>query len=280
MSAGQMGKKHYFRLMALSLIVSYYKNIPNLNLILEGLNVQSVMEFELIVAEDDRSEETIHFLEKASAKYSFPIQHLSQADEGFRKNRILNKAITASKHNLLVFIDGDCIPHQHFIKSYLQADSENAILSGRRVMLSSQLSDKMRQSGKLVQLGFTSLLFSKSEKVKEGIYFPWFKLSFKKRGLLGCNWGVLKSNLLMVNGFDEDYTSPGVGEDVDIEWRLQQHGLLTSSMKNKAIVYHLYHKRSYSEDKVAENYQLLASKQAKDQIVCIRGLRKLMDYNT
>ncbi|MFK8046106.1 MAG: glycosyltransferase, partial [Crocinitomicaceae bacterium] len=265
--------------MAISLIVSYYKNLPNLQLILEGLILQSVQDFELIVAEDDDSEETIAFIEKAKTKCSFPIQHISQEDKGFRKNRILNRAIIASKHELLVFIDGDCIPHKHFIRSYQQANAKNAILSGRRVMLSEKISRKMLNKLKLTHLKFPALLFSGSKKNKEGVYFPWFKLSFKKRGLLGCNWGALKSNLEMVNGFDEDYTSPGVGEDVDIEWRLKEHGLKLKSMKNKAIVYHLYHKRSYGEDQVAENYQLLASKKAKDQIVCLRGLRKLMDYN-
>ncbi|MFK8039528.1 MAG: glycosyltransferase [Crocinitomicaceae bacterium] len=265
--------------MAISLIVSYYKNLPNLQLILEGLNIQSVKDFELIVAEDDHSEETIAFIDKARKHYTFPIQHLTQTEDlGFRKNKILNKAIIAAKNDLLVFIDGDCIPHKHFIKSYLKANPENAILSGRRVMLSDKISQPMRSSSSLANLSFIKLLSSGSEKNKEGIYFPWFKLSFKKRGLLGCNWGVLKSKLEMVNGFDEDYTSPGVGEDVDIEWRLKAHGLEIKSMKNKAIVYHLYHKRSYSEDKVAENYQKLAEKQKKDQVVCLKGLRKLMDY--
>lgn len=267
--------------MAISLIVSYYQNIPNLHLILQGLSKQSDSNFEVIIAEDDANEETTNYIHKVKSNYDFSITHLNQTeDNGFRKNMMLNKAINAAKNNLLVFIDGDCIPHKHFIKSYLKADPENAILSGRRVMLSNTISKKMLDSNQLTKLMFFSLLKSGSDKKKEGIYFPWFKLSFKLRGLLGCNWGILKSNLEMVNGFDEDYTSPGVGEDVDIEWRLKEHGLKMVSMKNKAIVYHLHHKRSYGEDKVQENYQKLADKQAKDQIVCLNGLRKLMDYSS
>ncbi|MDX1349895.1 MAG: glycosyltransferase [Putridiphycobacter sp.] len=263
--------------MAASLIISYYQNIPNLRLILEGLNRQSNSNFEVIIAEDDANEETISFVQEMRSVYPFVIKHVFQSeDDGFRKNKMLNKAILVANHELILFIDGDCIPHKHFIKNYLKANANNAILSGRRVMLGEDISSKMRLSGTLENLNFSSLLFSNTEKIKEGIYFPWFKLSFKKRGLLGCNWGVLKSNLLMVNGFDEDYTSPGVGEDVDIEWRLKAWGLKTISMKNKAIVYHLYHKRSYTEDKVAENYAKLAQKQNADQIVCLNGLKKLI----
>ncbi len=266
--------------MTASLIVSYYKHLPNLQLILEGLSVQSFKNFEVIVAEDDANSDTITFIENARTRYPFEINHVCQSeDDGFRKNKILNKAIIAAKNDLILFIDGDCIPHKHFIKNYLKINAENVILSGRRVMLGEKISENMRRIGKLSKLNFFSLINTGSFKKKESIYFPYFKLSFKKRGLLGCNWGVLKSNLEMVNGFDEDYTSPGVGEDVDIEWRLKAHGLSTVSMKNKAIVYHLHHKRSYGEDKVAENYKKLEAKKKADQIVCLNGLKKLMKYN-
>lgn len=266
--------------MAVSLVVSYYKNIPNLELILQGLSKQSVKNFEVIIAEDDANIETKIYLNSIKTKYLFPIIHLHQNEDlGFRKNKMLNKAIHKAQYNLMVFIDGDCIPHRHFIKNYLKVNAKNAILSGRRIMLSEKISQAMWSAKKLVNLNFINLLISGSQKNKEGFYFPWFKLSLKKRGLLGCNWGVLKSNLETVNGFDEDYTSPGVGEDVDIEWRLKAHGLEMKSMKNKAIVYHLYHKRSYTEDKVAENYQKMALKKEKDQITCLKGLRKLMDYS-
>jgi GT2 family glycosyltransferase len=267
--------------MAVSLVISYYKNIPNLHLILQGLSKQSNTNFEVIIAEDDANTETSDYMGTIRLNYNFLITHLNQNEDlGFRKNSMLNKAIVAAQHDLMVFIDGDCIPHKHFIKNYLNANPENTILSGRRVMLSEKISQLMWTKNTLANLGFSHLLLSSSTKSKEGIYFPWFKLSFKKRGLLGCNWGVLKSNLLLVNGFDEDYTSPGVGEDVDIEWRLKEHGLEMVSMKNKSIVYHLHHKRSYGEDKVAENYQKLAKKKKNDQIVCLNGIRKLMDYTS
>ena len=266
--------------MAISLIISYYQNLPNLHLILQGLNRQSNQNFEVIIAEDDANKETSEYIDAIKPNYGFEIKHLNQSEDlGFRKNKMLNKAIYAAKNDLLVFIDGDCIPHRHFIKNYLKINPENSILSGRRVMLSEYISAKMLNSHTLTNMSFLSLVKSGSGKNKEGIYFPWIKLSFKLRGLLGCNWGVLKSNLEMVNGFDEDYVSPGVGEDVDIEWRLKEHGLNMVSMKNKAIVYHLHHQRSYTEDKVAENLKMLANKKAQDQIICLNGLRKLMDYS-
>jgi len=100
-------------------------------------------------------------------------------------------------------------------------------------------------------------------------------LGIKKRNLLGCNWGILRKHLLEVNGFDEDYAHAGVGEDVDIEWRLTASGIKKYSMKNKAILYHLYHERIYSEDGVKNNYKLLEQKKQMNEIKCKNGIQKL-----
>ncbi|MBI9033995.1 MAG: hypothetical protein JEZ03_05970 [Bacteroidales bacterium] len=100
-------------------------------------------------------------------------------------------------------------------------------------------------------------------------------IALKERGLIGCNWGVRKEHLIEINGFDEDYAKAGVGEDVDVEWRLKAIGLRKKSMKNKAIVYHMYHPRSYSEDGVQFNYSLLKNKQSANAIKCVNGLESL-----
>lgn len=261
--------------MQLTVIISYYKDLTNLKLILKALHNQSVQNFEVIISEDDYNTETIDFVTQHQGDYSFPMLHLSQSkDDGFRKNEMLNKSIQAAKGKVLAFIDGDCVPHKHFVKAYIKQAKCGSILWGRRVMLGQTISEQLQQSQKVENLKFCKLLFSDSELVKEALYSPVINLTFKQRGLLGCNWGICKSDIVAVNGFDEDYVKPGVGEDVDIEWRLKAHGLQMKSMKNKAIVYHVYHPRSYSEDGVQFNYQLLAQKQKSNQIQCLNGIEK------
>ena len=41
-----------------------------------------------------------------------------------------------------------------------------------------------------------------------------------KARILGCNFSVERRLLEEINGFDEEYTAPGVGEDTDIAFRL------------------------------------------------------------
>lgn len=45
-----------------------------------------------------------------------------------------------------------------------------------------------------------------------------------------------------VNGFDERYVFPSIGEDSDLQFRLELNGIKIKSLNNIAIQYHLYHK--------------------------------------
>lgn len=260
----------------ISVVISYYKSPDNLRLILDALGGQSTMDFEVIVSEDDNNPETLQLLDELRKTYPFEILHLHQdKDEGFRKNSMLNRVIRESRTSLLAFIDGDCIPHRHFVKEYLRNLKGRIFLAGRSVMLGRKISADLLRKGSARQVTFLQLLFSDSTHVKEGFYFPFFPLAVKMRGLVGRNWGIDKKYLEEVNGFDEDYQAAGVGEDVDIEWRLLANGVERKSVKNRAIVYHMYHARGYSEDGVQHNYRLMAEKQQRQEVRCLNGLKKL-----
>jgi len=265
-------------MIKLSIIVSYYKALDNLKLILKALNHQSVAAFEVLISEDDNNLETVDFLKKEAQNYSFPILHLNQkTDNGFRKNEMLNKSIKASNSDTLVFIDGDCIPHKHFVKAYQKNIQTGFMLKGRRVNLGEKITKKIQNSRALHPLNIWSILKSKTNKKKEAFYTAPFSLivSMKNKGLLGCNWGIKKEHLLQINGFDEDYIKAAVGEDTDIEWRLKSIGIGSISVKNKAIVYHLYHAKGYSMEDVLHNRKILAKKLKDNFFVCKNGLKKI-----
>lgn len=262
--------------MKVSVIISYYKALDNLKLILEGLRHQSDMRFEAIISEDDNNPETIAFLEAHRKDYTFPIVHLNQEEDlGFRKTMMLNKSIKASNTDFLIFIDGDCIPARHFVKEYIKQSISGYMLWGRRVMLGEAFSEKIRDTKSIKDLNLWSIIRSDSSKLKEAIYSPYLPLAFKTRGLVGCNWGIMKKHIVEINGYDEDYVLPVAGEDNDIEWRLEANGIQKKSIKNKAIVYHLYHPRSYSQEGIDINTRILEDKMAKGVINCHNGLEKL-----
>ena len=219
-----------------SLIISFYNNIRYLKLIAAGLERQSFRDFEIIIADDGSNQESINEVEKLSLKLPFPLKHVWQEDKKFRKNKILNQAVTASSSDYLIFIDGDCVPHSQFIKEHYEHKKEGTCFTGRRVNLSSKITSLLTENN--IKSGYLENhtlalvmdgLFGKSFDVEKGFYTsnPIVRnlLNRKKRGILGCNFSLNKSDLLKINGFDERYECPSVGEDSDIQYRLELIGI-------------------------------------------------------
>ena len=117
-------------------------------------------------------------------------------------------------------------------------------------MLSPGLTSALVTKKNKLPISVFDLLFSGSKKIFHAFYFPWLK----KEKNLAC--GVDKNELVAINGFDEDYNSAGIGEDVDVEWRLLMQGVRLLNIKNQAIVYHSNHSVHYSDSSVIININL------------------------
>jgi GT2 family glycosyltransferase len=83
-----------------------------------------------------------------------------------------------------------------------------------------------------------------------------------------------KEALLSINGFDEQYTLPAVGEDYDIEWRLLAKGYRIVSLRNLAIQYHLYHKENWQDQAV--NMRYCNEVKSRQEIICKQGINTLI----
>jgi glycosyltransferase involved in cell wall biosynthesis len=236
-----------------SVIAAFYNNIKYLRLVLAGFEIQSEKNFELIIADDGSNDEVIREIESISPNYSFRIKHIWHSDKGFRKNKILNQAILASSSDYLIFIDSDCVPHSKFVEEHLNEKTGITVCTGRRVNLSQKITELLTEtkvkegfleSNKLLLL--EDALFGKSNYVEKGFYFEnkFLRNLFNKkgRGLLGCNFSLNKKDMLAINGFDERYEAPSIGEDSDIEFRLGLNGIKVKSVNHIAVQYHLYHK--------------------------------------
>ncbi len=164
----------------LTVVISYYKKLNNLQLILKALNNQSSNYFEVVLSEDDHNEETIRYLENIKPKLNFPIIHIYQLEDvGFRKNAMLNRAICAANTDKIAFIDGDGIPHRHFVKQYIEEIDKSSLCTGRAVFLDKKTSELLWKTQSLESLNLFRLFFSDTKKLKDGIYFPLFPLSNK-----------------------------------------------------------------------------------------------------
>lgn len=265
-----------------SVIVSVYKDHSALRLILNSLLKQTVAYFEIIVSEDCQSTVIKECVD--SFRDALPgIQHLSQEDIGFRKNIALNRAIRATHSNHIIFIDGDCIPHPAFVAAHQQYAAEGLACTGRRLELGEKISQKLRDKKAdisrltkrfLYFLNIIPLVLDNAKNIESGIYSKFLhrRTKDKEIRILGCNFSCSKQDLLKINGFNEDYLAPGIGEDSDIDWRLTRAGVKIINVKFSAVQYHLYHPRFYAPSK--ENEAIFNRTKDLDIIYCEKGMIK------
>ena len=95
-----------------SVIISFYNKIDYLKAVLAGFERQTHKEFEILIADDGSKASVVDEVKKIIATSPLTIKHVWHADNGWQKNKILNRAIKRSKYAYLIFIDGDCIPHK------------------------------------------------------------------------------------------------------------------------------------------------------------------------
>jgi glycosyltransferase involved in cell wall biosynthesis len=247
-----------------SLIISYYNRTDYLRLVFAALKKQSFRDFEIIIADDGSTEENVKQIFALSVELPFPLVHLWQEDKGFRKNKILNRGVSCSSSDYIIFIDGDCIPHPEFVKEHYANRKKAYCLTGRRVNLSEKLTQALTPEKvadgspekDLLNI-FVDSISGNTSDAEKGIYtrssFLRNNFNKKSRGLLGCNFSLHKKDILAVNGFDERYLAPSIGEDSDIQFRLELNGVKIKSLNNIAVQYHLHHKL---QPRIQQNLEL------------------------
>lgn len=264
-----------------SVIISVYDNIKFLKLVLDSLKMQTEHDFEIIVSEDAASSTMKKFIEN----YSFinDYQHISQKDEGWRKNKALNNAIRTAKSEWLIFVDGDCVLHPRFVEMHLRFASEKNILAGKRIKLDETISKQFEYSltkalSKIQKTVLKKAISGKGKNrfLEEGIFIsPDSLLGFvpklrKAKQLIGSNMSFSRSAIYEINGFDEDYILPAVGEDTDLTWRFMAAGYNIKSVRNFAVQYHLFHPEIWNNN--TENMQKMLKKQSENIVFCKNGL--------
>ncbi|MDD8018766.1 MAG: glycosyltransferase [Bacteroidota bacterium] len=266
----------------LSIVIAVYNKPQNLRYVLEAFNRQSMKDFELIIADDGSGKELTDVVNEAKRTYPFRIKHLWHADNGWRKNTMLNYGIQESATDYIVFIDGDCLPGKDFVLDHFAHRVKEKILLGRRVehgeRWAKNLSLEKIRSGEFEKYTLRDIvdgLTGKSVTLEAGfrITHPFVrKLTGEVSSILGCNFSTYKEHLVAVNGFDESYDGPGSGEDSDIFYRLQLIGVTGKSLRSLALQYHIWH--PLTKEKEANHQRFLAMK-SKNEPRCKNGLMKL-----
>jgi glycosyltransferase involved in cell wall biosynthesis len=259
--------------MNISIILSTY-NWPNaLKIILKALIPQILKQtqhnIEIIIADDGSDNVTRSVVNEFTHQYSF-IKHMWHEDIGFRKSKILNKAVSLAIGEYLLFLDGDCIPFPDYIEEQIFLIENGYMVAGHRILLAEKITKQILLNptiiNNIVKWRLFNWLYARIRNHVNKIW-PNLRLGNGKWRYFndqnwkypkGCNFAVWKNDFLAVNGFDESFEGWG-HEDSDLFIRLLHYGIRFKNGKFSIPVLHLWHKIA-KRDNVKTNWQILSSR--------------------
>lgn len=259
---------------SVAVMVSTYNWKEALALSLRSLSGQSRLPDEVIVADDGSREDTAALLREIARTFPVPLKHVWQPDEGFRKARILNRAIAATCSEYIIQLDGDMLAHPRFVEDHLNLAKRGRFLQGTRIRTTVAETARLIAGGK-PRFGWFVDAYFRDENDRGTWHFgrrhhtlrlPWLA-QIKSRSTghpMGCNVSFWREDLLRVNGYDERMHGYG-SEDLEIDIRLRNAGLRRAQIKFAALALHLEHKSVSSQDpadpELPNNKLLFASKE-------------------
>ncbi|MFO8152279.1 glycosyltransferase family 2 protein [Thioalkalivibrio sp.] len=272
--------------MQLSVIMSTYNSPGWLEKVLWGYNAQTHRDFEIVIADDGSGPETAALIERMRTETGLRLKHVWQRDDGFRKCRILNKAVLHAAGDYLAFTDGDCIPRQDFLAVHAARAQPGYFLSGGYYKLSMATSEAIGRedvlSGRCFSLDWLLARgLRRSYKNLKLTASPaqarvFNRITPTRCNFKGSNGSAWKQDVLAVNGFDERMSWGG--EDREFGLRLLNSGIKARHVRYDAIVLHLDHARGYVDPvTVAANKTLRKATKRLGVTRTPQGIQQLLD---
>jgi glycosyltransferase involved in cell wall biosynthesis len=255
-----------------SVILSTYESPEWLTKVIWGYAAQTHRQFELLIADDGSSRTTAACIEQLRQATQLPLHHVWQAKQGFRKCRILNRAIRAAAADYLIFSDGDCIPRCDFLAQHVRLAAPGQFLSGGVLRLPRALSEQISSDDI-----FSGRITCPSWLITQGcLPNRKFLLLVRQRRLAtvfdaitttrptlnGHNSSVWKQDVVRVNGFDERMGYGGL--DRELGERLINAGVRPKQIRHRAVCVHLDHPRSYVDAAVVQHNRMIRAENCRN----------------
>ena len=242
--------------MRIGLIISTYNQPEFLGLVLASVTGQSRLPDQLLIADDGSSAETRSMVDDFRATATFPVEHCWQDDKGFRKTRILNRAILRADTDYLVFSDGDMLLHSQYIQDHCDIAVRGRYTQGRRICLNQAATHRVLQSGETAINWWQRGLNRRLQIIRNRLLMSMASSrGTSLKNSRGCNQAFWREDLLAVNGLEENMQGWG-REDSELCARLHNLGRHRFYARHWALAFHLYHPE-LSRNRDDRNMQLL-----------------------
>jgi glycosyltransferase involved in cell wall biosynthesis len=246
-------------------VFTTYNRPHDLARVLAGYARQTWREFEIVIADDGSGAQTRECIEQARRQWNLTIRHVWHEDIGFRKCRILNRAIVETRAEYLIFTDGDCIPHPQFVAGHVRLAHPGHFVSGGCVRLSDVTTRAIAAQdvldGKVFDARWLQAQGESSLNLRKLLLSspPWHgvmnSITTTKPTWNGHNASTWREEVLAVNGFDERLGYGGL--DREFGERLERCGMKGLQARYSLVCLHLDHPRPYrAPDTIQDNLRI------------------------
>jgi glycosyltransferase involved in cell wall biosynthesis len=225
-----------------------------------GFAVQTKNDFQILIADDGSDHRTADVL-KEPVFSKLDLVHVWHPDEGFRLSAIRNASIVRTEADYLIFCDGDCIPRQDFVESHARLARPSTFTAGGRIDVPSEVHQRFTDEQILTHQIFDPRFLGQQHPSLKRIRYRLTagnalqmvmnKLTWRHCVFSGSNAAAWRTDLLSVNGFDEDF--PGYGsEDRDMGVRLKNLGVKSQYLKYSLVQIHLDHPKAHFDRAISD----------------------------
>ena len=258
-----------------TLLISTYNWPEALSVVLRSVLNQTVMPDEVIIADDGSDERTRAVIDDFRKEFPIDLKHVWHEDKGFRKSKILNRAIALATSEYIIQVDGDCFLHSRFIEDHIENANRDRYLYGTRVRIREQKVPEVLEKKDLEINFFKPGLKKRPRNIRipflSSLFKPHMEVSPKFRG---CNTSFWKEDFIAVNGYNEDFEGWGP-EDSELMVRMHNLGIKAQRLKFNAIVYHLDHFEN-ARNRLMLNRQIQDDTKRKRLVSCSNGVNKYL----
>lgn len=223
-----------------SVVVATYEQPRELGLVLAALAAQTDLAFDVILADDGSSPPAAQLAKRLAPRLPFALHQVWQPHDGFGKARVQNLAALRTAAELLVFLDGDCIPFRDLVAVYRRAAVPREFLAGAVVDLDLAASraltpEAVRAGAHERAVGLRARLGTWSKHASNA----WHAGRRQTRPRIrGGNCAVAAELFRTVDGFDEVFCGHGK-EDSDLRNRMRNAGARGICLWHRARAVHL-----------------------------------------
>ena len=234
----------------ISLCLTTYQKPWHLRRALASILAQQNVDgrFELVVADDGSTDETPEIVEQFRKQARFRVAFTTHPHGAYQVSRVRNAGALATTAPYILFLDGDCVLPPDNVAIHLEVRRPNQVALSDSYRVDDPTSKTLTEEGARDGAFLRWDLRSEARRLagihrRAGLYslirHP------RKPKLVGNNFGIWRSDLDRVNGFDENFSGWGQ-EDDDLGMRLLRAGVRLKSILNRTRGYHLWHPRDAS----------------------------------